>query len=78
MMGPDRSLIVKEGAKTPLHWAGLAIIVLALALWGSVGRKKVTTNRPLGRWSKSVPLTLIQVRTPVVARAKKTFIAVSQ
>ena len=50
MMGPDRSLIVKEGAKTPLHWAGLAIIVLALALWGSVGRKGDTT----APWSMSM------------------------
>jgi hypothetical protein len=39
-MRPDGSLIVKEGAKSPLYWAGLAIIVLALALWGSVGGRK--------------------------------------
>jgi hypothetical protein len=39
-MGPDRSLIVKDGAKSPLYWAGLAVIVLALALWGTVGGRK--------------------------------------
>jgi LTXXQ motif family protein len=49
-MDPDRSLIVKEGAKTPLYWAGLAIIVLALALWGSTGRQGDTT----APWSMSM------------------------
>jgi LTXXQ motif family protein len=49
-MGPDRSLIVKEGAKTPLYWAGLAVIVLSLALWGLAGRKGDTT----APWSKSM------------------------
>ena len=39
-MGPDRSLIVKDGAKVPLYWAGLAVIVLALVLWGTVGGRK--------------------------------------
>jgi hypothetical protein len=39
-MRPDRSLIVKDGAKTAFHWASLAVVVLAVALWGTVGTRK--------------------------------------
>jgi hypothetical protein len=39
-MGPERSLIVKAGAKSPPYWASVTVIVLALALWGTVGARK--------------------------------------
>jgi len=49
-MGPERSLIVKEGAKTPLYWASLAVILLALTLWGSTAWRGDTTTP----WSMSM------------------------
>jgi LTXXQ motif family protein len=49
-MGPERSLIVKERAKTPLYWASLAVILLALAFWGSTAWRGDTTTP----WSMSM------------------------
>jgi LTXXQ motif family protein len=57
-MEPDRSLTVKDGAKTPLYWAGIAVIVLALALWGSVGGRKRDSSVPWSTMFDTLPASV--------------------
>lgn len=58
MMGPDRGLIVKQGAKTPLYWVSLAVIVLALALWGAVGGRKRDGSVPWSTMFDTLPASV--------------------